>query len=464
MSARPKGSPRARAGCLEPLRKVAQAAPYSVRPGHTDRDGYDRLGPAITGCSPKPGPARQDQSARKGNSDPYRARARERSALKDERQVRSSSSEDVVEVCGRSECDRLAHSRESSGAAEPVRAGVDRLPPIARSIRMEALAEMTFAALEARAAVGKGSARTATEHRRRWRLHLADRIGRRKLHQVTKATVLGLRDQLRADGLAESSIGSVLVVLRSVLSYSRQADFTTADPFRSSRRGELPSPAESSKEKRVLRVGEIWRLLDATLYTYTPVVMLLAWSGLGVSEAIGLRWRHVDFVDGLFRVEEQLPPLKPGEVPYTVQTKSKRGVREMPFLPVVAETLAAHLELELAASRGQADDFVFCTRSGRPYTRQNISERGIEKAGKRAGLGEDIRAQVLRHSFCTFVAESGIPPNEGAALAGHDEQTWWRNYVQPRRDAQARRDSIAKLTAFGVGVRPEVDQKLTNRD
>ena len=170
----------------------------------------------------------------------------------------------------------------------------------------------------------------------------------------------------------------------------------------------------------------------------------------------------MDFVDGLFRVEGQLPPLKRGEAPYTVMTKSKRGVREMPFRPVVAETLAAHLHLELAAGRGESDDFVFSTRNGRPYTRQNISERGIEAAGVRAGLGEGVRAQMLRHTFCTFVAESGIPPNEGAALTGHDERTWWRNYVQPRRDAESRRDSVEKLAAFGVGVRPVVDQKLTN--
>jgi integrase len=113
---------------------------------------------------------------------------------------------------------------------------------------------------------------------------------------------------------------------------------------------------------------------------------LLSWSGLRVSEACGLRWRDIDLVEGLFRVAEQLPPLKRGEAPYTVRTKSRRGVREVPFPPVVVEALTNHLEVELASGRGQPDDFVFCTRTGRPYTRQNISERAIEKAGVRAGL------------------------------------------------------------------------------
>jgi len=54
-------------------------------------------------------------------------------------------------------------------------------------------------------------------------------------------------------------------------------------------------------------------------------------------------------------------------------------------------------------------------------------------------------------------------PNEGAALTGHDLQTWWKNHVQPRRDKQSRSESVAKLTALGLGVHPKVDQRLTSR-
>jgi hypothetical protein len=41
-------------------------------------------------------------------------------------------------------------------------------------------------------------------------------------------------------------------------------------------------------------------------------------------------------------------------------------------------------------------------------------------------------------------------------------QTWWKNYVQPRRDKQSRSDSFDKLIALGLGVRLEVDQRLTS--
>jgi len=98
----------------------------------------------------------------------------------------------------------------------------------------------------------------------------------------------------------------------------------------------------------------------------------------------------------------------------------------------------------------------------RPFTRQNISERGIEEAGVRAGLGGGVRAQVLRHSLCTFMAESDVPPNEASGTHGTHRAVWWKSYVQPRRDAESRRENIEKMTARGLGVLGEVDQRLTS--
>jgi integrase len=132
--------------------------------------------------------------------------------------------------------------------------------------------------------------------------------------------------------------------LKGAATHARQGD---GRPSRKIRRAELPSPSESTKEKRVLRADEIRRLIGATLPTYSTIVTLLAWSGLRVSEAIALRWRDVDFVDGFFCVRGQLPPLKPGEAPWIAPTKSRRGLREMPFLPVVEDALTKQLAAEI---------------------------------------------------------------------------------------------------------------------
>ena len=98
-----------------------------------------------------------------------------------------------------------------------------------------------------------------------------------------------------------------------------------------------------------------------------------------------------------------------------------------------------------------------------PIAAENYSssEQAILKAGIRAGLGDNIRAQVLRRSFYSLVADDPtIPPVEAASLTGHDERVWWKHYVTPPRDEQSRREVVAKLTARGLGVRPDVDQEV----
>jgi integrase len=331
---------------------------------------------------------------------------------------------------------------------------------IPRNVRMTVVANAAFSAMDAKVASGNMSARTVALYRQRWHSHLEARIGKRKLPEITKPTVLRLSADLRKDGLSDATAAGVLVVLRSVLKFARNADLGSVNPFADIDRAALPSARRASRDMRVLREHEIWRLLDATLPSYRPIVTLLAWSGLRVSEALGLRWHDISFVDDQFAVNGQLAPATRGLAPEIVKTKSTRGVRVVPFLPVVRETLIDHLASEQAAGRGGDGDFLFATQTGRPYTRQNVSERGIERAGRRAGLGQGIRAHTLRRSFCTFVAEHGIPPAEAAALTGHDEAVWWKHYVQPRRDDQARREIVMRLTDRGLGIRPQVDQEV----
>jgi integrase len=331
---------------------------------------------------------------------------------------------------------------------------------IPRSVRMTVVGDAAFTAMDAKVASGAMSARTVALYRQRWHSHLKARIGKRKLSEITKPTVLRLSADLRKDGLSDATAAGVLVVLRSVLKFARNSDLGSVNPFADIDRAALPSAARASRDMRVLREHEIWRLLDATLPGYRPIVTLLAWSGLRVSEALGLRWQDISFVDDEFTVNGQLAPAKPGNAPEIVKTKSMRGIRTVPFLPVVRETLIDHLANEQDAGRGRDEDFLFVTRTGRPLTRQNVSERGIEQAGRRAGLGVGIRAHTLRRSFCTFVAEGGTPPAEAASLTGHDEAVWWKHYVQPRRDEQARREIVTRLTDRGVGVRPQVDQEV----
>lgn len=67
------------------------------------------------------------------------------------------------------------------------------------------------------------------------------------------------------------------------------------------------------------------------------------------------------------------------------QVRCERANRSA--LPAVTAALVDQLAGEQAAGRGADDDFIFCTRTGRPLGHRTVALRGVEKAALRAGWG-----------------------------------------------------------------------------
>jgi integrase len=100
---------------------------------------------------------------------------------------------------------------------------------------------------------------------------------------------------------------------------------------------------------------------------------LLAVTGLRVSEAIGLQWRHVQ-LDGStphVRVRRRIVDCNVGP------PKSKRSRRDVP--------LPMGLVRELRAERGDAEALVFSTRTGTPLHVRNVRRRYLQPAAEEAG-------------------------------------------------------------------------------
>jgi integrase len=122
-----------------------------------------------------------------------------------------------------------------------------------------------------------------------------------------------------------------------------------------------------------LRPAEIERLIGAATPTYRNAVVVMAHSGLRVSELAGLTWADIDLVDRVVRVDRQLAPLRRGEEPRRVRPKSRASVREVPLLDRVYEALVAQLRDEQAKGLGSESDYVFTSLTGRPLGRDRLS-------------------------------------------------------------------------------------------
>jgi integrase len=112
------------------------------------------------------------------------------------------------------------------------------------------------------------------------------------------------------------------------------------------------------------------------------LVILLAGTGLRISEALGLQVGDVDFLRGTHRVERQRDSRAEGFIP----PKTRSSVRTVPLGRVVVDGLAAHL-----ATYGPAQDgSIFTDASGRPLTYSTWKHLW-------AALGTSYKTHDLRH-------------------------------------------------------------------
>jgi integrase len=181
---------------------------------------------------------------------------------------------------------------------------------------------------------------------------------------------------------------------------------------------------------------------------YRPAVTVLAFSGLRVSEALGLRWSDVDFVEGELRVRWQLLPAREDRPARLVPLKTRASERDVPMFPAVENALAHLLQRELAAGRGQEDDLVFASRTGRPLSLRNVA-KAVEDGASSAGL-ERATPHDLRRSFCSLAGRRGVDPIEAAQITGHSPAVWAKFYARSFGKAQ-RQEARRRMLEHGFG-------------
>ena len=265
---------------------------------------------------------------------------------------------------------------------------------------------------------------------------------------------------MRSDRYAEATIAQALVVMRAIYRLARVRRVVSRSPVDELDPSERPRP----------KVGHVGRLLDEAELAalcrhassgYRAVVTVLAYSGLRLSEALGLRWEDIDLVEGELHVRGQLSRWPKNGLPRIVPPKTAASVRVVPLFPDVERVLMKQLAAESRAGRGRESDLVFCSRTGGPLEQRNVARRGVEASAKAAGLGH-VTPHDLRRSFCSLAGRRGIDPVEAAQMTGHSLATWMKHYAASYGKTQ-RDEARERLLSFGFGAVPEAsaDTALT---
>lgn len=230
--------------------------------------------------------------------------------------------------------------------------------------------------------------------RRMLRLHVLPRFGARRMDAVRQADIIAWQMDMRGKGLAPGTCNRVASLLKFVFSCAVRWGVLAADqnPCRG-----VEAFADNGGRERYLSAAEARALLaEIALYPARPsalAIKLLLFTGARKSEILSARWEYVDWERRLLTV-----PL------------SKSGKAR--HIPLSDEALL--ILRDLPRRRGVPWLF-YNPRTERPLRSVFHTWNAIRS---RLGL-TDVRLHDLRHSFASYLVNSGCSLYEVQKILGH---------------------------------------------
>jgi integrase len=155
-------------------------------------------------------------------------------------------------------------------------------------LRFETVAGWWLTRFEAKVAAGERHARTLEAHRYQLQCHLLPTLAARRMSTLAVDDVAHLLDVLRGKGCSAKTSAAALATLHSIVRYARRHGWSAIDPVDQLEADERPRPAR--RRQRVLGREEIERLLAACPPRDRLMVATALYTGLRVSELLGLIW------------------------------------------------------------------------------------------------------------------------------------------------------------------------------
>lgn len=303
---------------------------------------------------------------------------------------------------------------------------------------------------------------TVEQRRQHIQHHIVPFIGGEKLGELDVDAWL---DELKAQGRSLAMRRKVLGNLKRMIGHAQRRKLVSRNPAdgvrieavdRGSADDGAPRPGEtmpSKDELRALMDPDSYMARDADSYgdlrRYRPLIVLLVYTGLRISEARGLRWQDVDLDLGRLAVCQRAD--KWGRIG---GPKSRKGRRTVPLAPAVVEALrewCAHCPKPSEAHK--AAPLVFPNVRGGVASYANLVHRVLYPLQKRCGI---VRVDgkpkygfhALRHAAASLFIEQGVSVKWIQERMGHASSRLTMDlYGKLFEDPEADRRAVAGVQA-----------------
>ena len=288
------------------------------------------------------------------------------------------------------------------------------------------------------------------------------RFANRKLTEISVDDVARVVTDMQTVGYSPWTISQVITVLSAVMRKAVRSGLVAVNPVSNLERGERPRLVRT--EKRILSQDEISKLLRHA-GKFRPLVAVMTFAGLRISEALGLIWDDVNFEEGFLHVRKQL-----GRDRQRVEPKTATSRRDVVLAKELASVLREH---RLASAYREPTDFVFPTPDGKGREHSATTD-GVRRALRRAGLAEaGITSQSFRHTFASMlIVGLKLDPARVAAQLGHGDPSIslsiYTHLFEKARHADELREALNEgfghlLAATSPRDRGEFDESLGSK-
>ena len=252
------------------------------------------------------------------------------------------------------------------------------------------------------------------------RNHIVTRWGKARINDIDPQSIARWLADKRAEGLAPAT------VLKIKMIFSRSFELGARWGIAGCERNPVcavPSKPVNNARQRYLTAGEASRLLDAARGSrntlLAPIVALLLYTGMRVSELLSARWENVD-------VERRT---------LFVPTSKTGRTRHVPLAHVALAVIDA-----LPRPKGAIYLFPNPANAARHLT---TIKHGWHTAREAAGIA-DLRIHDLRHSAASFMVNSGVDLFAVGKVLGH------ANVASSARYAHLANDTLLAAVEAGA--------------
>ena len=254
-----------------------------------------------------------------------------------------------------------------------------------------------------------------------------DKLGSRSIDSIKPSDAKEWAVRMKEKGYGFKTISNYKRSLKASFYMAIEDDYVRKNPFDFQLSEVIDDDSES---RQALSEEQEEKLLsfvrkDRVYQKYYDAIVILLKTGLRISELCGLTRQDIDFENEVIHVNHQL--LYSKEIGYYIETpKTKSGVRDVPMSEEVKQAfkriMAERKKTEPIAIDGYSG-FLFLNRKGYPMTNAYYTVTFSNLTKKYNKYHEDslpkITPHILRHTFCTRLANRNMNPKSLQYIMGH---------------------------------------------